>query len=155
MATSWNGHVENLGGAVNVGGLNLFCLNSNKFGVLAEQTVDETTHIDQHRTQSYTIGDAIDIAVQRNHIERQNPKATSKDKRSTIDTDDEREQKNKGKETARVETPELLKKTKEHQYKKDLIALNIKIETDRRVELLLSAEEKREAQLVHEHPRSK
>ena len=112
MATSWNGHVENLGGAVNVGGLNLFCLNPNKFGVLAEQTVDETTHIDQHRTQSYTIGDAIDIAVQRNHIERQNPKATSKDKRSTIDTDDEREQKNKGKETARVETPELLRKQK-------------------------------------------
>ena len=58
--TSWNGHVEKFGGAGNCLRTQLVCcLNTNKFGVLAEETIDETTHIEQHRTQSYTIGDAI------------------------------------------------------------------------------------------------
>ena len=65
-------------------------------------------HIEQHRPQSYTIGDAIDIAVQRSHAQRQNPKSKRKDKKSTKETYNIREQKNKGKGTIRVEMPELL-----------------------------------------------
>ena len=57
-----------------------------------------------HRTQSYTIGDAIDIAVQRNHTERQNPKSTSKDKGGTKEINHARKLKNKGNETGRVDT---------------------------------------------------
>ena len=53
----------------------MFRLKTNNFAVLAEETIDETTHIEQHRPQSYTIGDAIDIAVKRSHAQRQNPKS--------------------------------------------------------------------------------
>ena len=48
----------------------MFRLKTNNFAVLAEETIDETAHIEQHRPQSYTIGDAIDIAVQRSHAQR-------------------------------------------------------------------------------------
>ena len=98
---------ENLKELDTFGGLNVFRLKTNNFAVLAEETIDDT-HIEQHRPQSCTIGDAIDIAVQRSHAERQNPKKTSKDKRSTRETRNQREQKNKGKGTIRVEMPELL-----------------------------------------------
>ena len=56
------------------------CSVTSKFGVLAGEKIDETIHIEQHGMQSYAIGDATDIAVQRSHTERQNPKSTSKDK---------------------------------------------------------------------------
>ena len=113
----------------------MFGLITNKFGVLAEETTDETTHIEQHRTQSYTIGDATDIAVQRHHTERQNPKSTTKDTRSTNETDDEREQQNKDKETAMVETAELLKKQQNISTKRPTCPQEIEFKTDPRVEL--------------------
>ena len=73
---------------------NLF-VTDGKFEMLADETVDETTHTSSNTlTQSYTVGDAVDIAAQRSHTERQSPKSTSKDTRSTKETDDEREQKN-------------------------------------------------------------
>ena len=72
----------------------------------------------QRRTQSHTIGDAIGLAVWKGLAERQ---STSKEKRSTRETDDERGRKSKGKETPRVETPELLK-NKRTSAQKDPIA---------------------------------
>ena len=42
--------------------LKLFCLITSKFGVWTEETSDELPHIEQHGTQSCTVGDAIDIA---------------------------------------------------------------------------------------------
>ena len=125
-------------------GPNPFRFNTNKFGVLAEETTDEIPHIEQHDTtntitttseavevanrderrymQPFTTGDAIDIAFQKRHAKRQNPKgdeknskstgmsfwwkvlSTGQDKGSTTMTEDGRGQKIKGKETARVET---------------------------------------------------
>ena len=110
--TSWNGHVVNFGGGRNFGGLDLFCLNTNNFGVLAEETIDEIPHIEQHGTQSVTQSTLQSEAVTQKD---KNPTSTSKDKRSTKETGDERGQKNNGQGGNSPRTPET---QREHQYKK-------------------------------------
>ena len=70
--TSWNGYARNFGG------LNIFCLNTNRFGALAGETTDEIPH-----TKTYTIGDAIDIGVPKRHAEQQNPKGDETNTEST------------------------------------------------------------------------
>ena len=75
MTTSWNEYAGNFGGGGHFGGLNLFGFNTNKFGAPAEETTVEIPRVEQHVTsertckESNTIGDALDIAVQKRHIE--------------------------------------------------------------------------------------
>ena len=47
MTTSWTGSAANFGGTGNFGGLNLYCLNTNKFRALAEETADEIPRVEQ------------------------------------------------------------------------------------------------------------
>ena len=79
---------------------------------------------------SYTFGDAIDMAVQERQTERQNPRSTSKDERSTKGTDDERRQKNEGKINSQWKPQNT--GTHEHTKQED--------------------PKKSEAEFVHEHP---
>ena len=66
MTTSFNRYAGNFGGIGNFGGL-----HTNHSGALAEETTDEIQHVEQddtserQRKQSFTIGDAIDITVQK------------------------------------------------------------------------------------------
>ena len=110
MWTSWDGN------AGNFGGLNLFCLSTNKFGVLAEETIGEIPHRDQHGTTkaSTTTSETIEIenrcsrtqSVMQPTLRSRRPTpndrirtgctssklkvmSTSKDKGGTIRTDDE------------------------------------------------------------------
>ena len=100
VTTSWNGYAGNFGGTGHFGGLDLFCLDTTKFGARAEDTTGEIPHVEQHGTtntiaatsgaveianigerkctQSYTISDAINIAVQKRHAQRQ---TTNEDRR--------------------------------------------------------------------------
>ena len=57
--------IETLKELDTLGGPSVFRLKTINFAVLAEQTIDETAHIEQHRPQSYTIGDAIDTLQSR------------------------------------------------------------------------------------------
>ena len=109
--TSWNGHDGDFEGTGNFG-----VLSTHKFGAAPEETTGEIPHVEQHGMaerkceQSFTIGDAIGIAVQRRDAEstctnsKLNVMSKSKDNRSIIRADDRRGQKNEGKATAMVET---------------------------------------------------
>ena len=71
--------------------------------------------------------------------------STSKDKRSTNRTDDERGQKHEEKATARLETPGLLKKQKSIYTRRSICAQELRNEADRCVELPDECTREREA----------
>ena len=94
---------------------------------MSAEKIDETTDIEQHRTQTYTIGDSIDIADQRSHAERHNPKSSSKDKSSTKESDDEPEHKKKEQSDSVGGDPRTReKKNRERQHEKGPTAFRSK-----------------------------
>ena len=88
--------------------------------------------------RAYTIGDAIDIAVQQRHAKRHNSegdeqnansKVMSRVKRSTKRTHGERGQENEGTEIARVETPGLLIKQENINTRRSICLQKLESET--------------------------